>query len=177
MKGPIGAGLIEANDSIRVAVAEMESARGGACCGGGRLPAATPRERDEDCLAPADDYILRAERTLKEGPRSLGQGVTQIHESPAEALLALATQTIVDRRGSYGPPKEHFDRTVAAINAIFSHKLNSPLTSSDWAQIMILDKLARHQGTARSSDTPIDIAGYAACLAECEALPDRTGRA
>lgn len=174
MKGPIGAGLIEANDSIRVAVAEMESAR--SCCNGGRLPAATPRERDEDCLAPADDYILRAERELKEGPRSLGQGVTQIHDSPAEALLALATQTIVDRRGSYGPPKEHFDRTVAAINAIFSHKLVSPLTSSDWAQIMILDKLARFQGTAKTSDTPIDIAGYAACLAECEALPDRTGR-
>ena len=33
---------------------------------------------------------------------------------------------------------------------------------------MILDKLARHQGTAKTSDTPIDLAGYAACLAECE---------
>jgi len=173
MKGPIGAGLIEANDSIRVAVAEMESAR--ACCGGGRLPAATPREQDEDCLVPPEHYILRAEMELKAG-RPLGQGVTQIHDSPAEALLALATQTIVDRRRTYGPPREHFERTVAAINAIFSHKLVSPLTSGDWSLIMILDKAARHQGPARSSDTPIDIAGYAACLAECEALPDRTGR-
>jgi hypothetical protein len=34
---------------------------------------------------------------------------------------------------------------------------------------MILDKLARHQGSARSADTPIDLAGYAACLAEVEA--------
>jgi len=33
---------------------------------------------------------------------------------------------------------------------------------------MILDKLARHQGTAKTADTPIDLAGYAACLAECE---------
>jgi len=175
MRGPIGAGLIESNDSIRVAVAEMESARGGACCGGGKLPAATPRERDEDCLVPPEHYILRAEMELKAG-RPLGQGVTQIHESPAEALLALATQTIVDRRRTYGPPREHFERTVAAINAIFSHKLVSPLTCGDWSLIMILDKAARHQGPARSSDTPIDIAGYAACLAECEALPDRTGR-
>jgi len=171
MKGPIGAGLIEANDSIRVAVAEMEQARGEpSCCAGGRMPVAKPEP---------DDYILRAERELKgqQTSRPLGAGVMACDQSPAESLLERAIETIVDRRGSYGPPKEHFDRTVAAINAIFSHKLVSPLTAAEWAQIMILDKLARHQGTARSSDTPIDIAGYAACLAECEALPDRTGRA
>ena len=54
------------------------------------------------------------------------------------------------------------------MNAIFSGKLKEPLTESDWAMIMILDKLARHQGTAKSADTPVDLAGYAACLHECE---------
>jgi hypothetical protein len=34
---------------------------------------------------------------------------------------------------------------------------------------MLLDKVARHMGTARTADTPVDLAGYAACLAECEA--------
>jgi hypothetical protein len=86
----------------------------------------------------------------------------------AEHLLRTAIHTVGARRSTYGPPKEHFSRTVAAINAIFSHKLREPLTEADWAQIMILDKLARHQGTARSTDTPVDLAGYAACLAECE---------
>lgn len=91
--------------------------------------------------------------------------------SPAESLLTHATNVIRQRRGTYGPPKEHFARTVAAVNAIFAHKLREPLTEADWAMIMILDKLARHQGTSRSSDTPVDLAGYAACLAECEAAP------
>lgn len=86
----------------------------------------------------------------------------------AEQLLATATATIQQRRRTYGPPAEHFAKTVAAVNAIFASKLREPLTVGDWAQIMILDKLARHQGTARSADTPVDLAGYAACLAEVE---------
>ena len=99
------------------------------------------------------------------------QEANVIHDtkSTAEQLLDLATRTIRDRRSSYGPPAEHFQKTVAAVNAIFGHKLREPLTVADWAQIMILDKLARHQGVAKSADTPVDIAGYAACLAEVEA--------
>lgn len=89
--------------------------------------------------------------------------------TPAEQLLQTAIATVAQRRATYGPPREHFAKTVAAVNAIFSHKLREPFTEADWAQVMILDKLARHQGTARSSDTPVDLAGYAACLAECEA--------
>lgn len=86
----------------------------------------------------------------------------------AEHLLRTAIHTVGARRATYGPPKQHFARTVAAINAIFSHKLREPLTESDWAMVMILDKLARHHGPSKSADTPVDLAGYAACLAECE---------
>jgi hypothetical protein len=86
----------------------------------------------------------------------------------AEHLLRTAIHTVGARRATYGPPKQHFAKTVAAVNAIFAHKLAEPLTEADWAQIMILDKLARHQGTSKSKDTPVDLAGYAACLAECE---------
>ena len=89
----------------------------------------------------------------------------------AERLLDTARATIRQRRNTYGPPAEHFAKTVAAVNAIFADKLRSPLTVADWAQIMILDKLARHQGVARSADTPVDLAGYAACLAEVETTP------
>lgn len=114
-------------------------------------------------------HLVRMVRALQESemkdPNHPGYGDVV---TPAESLLVTATNTIRQRRSTYGPPREHFRRTVAAINAIFADKLREPLTESDWAQIMILDKLARHQGTSRSADTPVDLAGYAACLAECE---------
>lgn len=91
-------------------------------------------------------------------------------DNAAEQLLVTAIETIAARRKTYGPCKEHFKKTVDAVNAIFAAKLREPLTEADWACIMILDKLARHQGTAKSTDTPVDLAGYAACLAECECL-------
>lgn len=115
-------------------------------------------------------HLVRMVRALQEAsvkdPNDPGSGGDVV--TPAESLLVTATDTIRQRRKTYGPPREHFRRTVAAINAIFADKLREPLTEADWAQIMILDKLARHQGTSRSSDTPVDLAGYAACLAECE---------
>lgn len=105
-------------------------------------------------------YLIHAIRELRESK--------MIDTNPAQQLLDEASRVIAQRRLTYGPPREHFSRTVAAINAIFYDKLREPLTEADWAQIMILDKLARHQGTSRSTDTPVDLAGYAACLAECE---------
>ena len=90
----------------------------------------------------------------------------------AERLLQDSIKVVRERRSNYGNPAEHFTRTVNAINAIFADKLKEPFTPSDWAQVMLLDKLARHNGTAKSTDTPIDLAGYAACLAECEEVAD-----
>lgn len=86
----------------------------------------------------------------------------------AEQLLATALDVVRERRGTYGPPGEHFRRTVGLVNALFAGKLREPLTEADWAQVMILDKLARHQGEKKNADTPVDLAGYAACLAEVE---------
>lgn len=108
-------------------------------------------------------HLVRMVRHLQEQP------VAVLPETVAEQLLDTASRTIRQRRSTYGPPAEHFAKTVAAVNAIFAHKLREPLTVADWAQIMILDKLARHQGAAKSADTPVDLAGYAACLAEVEA--------
>jgi hypothetical protein len=92
-------------------------------------------------------------------------------ETPCAAvqLLEQAREAVIDRHGKYGPPVEHFSRTCGMVNAAFAGVLKRPLTPADWALIMLLDKVARHMGTARTADTPIDLAGYAACLAECEA--------
>lgn len=124
------------------------------------------------------DWILRGDRELRGGredrpqppPRLTGDGITAAgEESHAERLLRLAADTTRERRANYSPPREHFARTVGAINAIFAHKLREPFTPADWAMVMILDKCARYQGDRKTADQITDIAGYAACLSECEA--------
>lgn len=117
------------------------------------------------------DWILRGERELKGEPRQLGDGVlAETHETnPAERLLLDALDVIRDRRPKYGGPRDHFRRTVGMINAAFAEVLKRPLTEADWAVIMTLDKVARYMGPTKTTDGPIDIAGYAACLAEVEA--------
>lgn len=113
--------------------------------------------------------VRHHQETAMKDPNHPGYGAEVV--TPAESLLVHATNVVRQRRSTYGPPAEHFAKTVSAVNAIFGHKLREPLTVADWAQIMILDKLARHQGAAKSADTPVDLAGYAACLAEVEARP------
>lgn len=114
-------------------------------------------------------HLIRFVRQLQEqpvkDPNHPGYGADVM--TPGDQLLDTAARTIRQRRKTYGPAREHFARTVGAINAIFRHKLREPLTEEDWAQIMILDKLARHQEKPHH-DNRIDTAGYAACWAECE---------
>lgn len=90
-------------------------------------------------------------------------------ELPAERLLLDALAVIKDRRPKYGGPLQHFRRTVGMINAAFSDVLKRPLTEADWAIFMTLDKVARYCGPNKTPDGPVDLAGYAACLAEVEA--------
>jgi hypothetical protein len=154
-----------------------------ACCEGGRCHPAgddeEPTTIDEPEAGIPVDWILRGERELKQEPetvwhdiRQLGDGLTANQEAtPAEALLHQAIEVIRDRRPKYGGPLNHFSKTVGMINAAFADVLKRPLTPADWAVIMTLDKVARHMGPAKTLDTPVDLAGYAACLAECEAKP------
>ena len=88
---------------------------------------------------------------------------------PAEKLLLDALAVVRDRRPKYGGPLQHFKRTVGMINAAFGEIFKRPLTEADWAIFMTLDKVARYCGPSKTTDGPIDLAGYAACLAEVEA--------
>lgn len=125
------------------------------------------------------DWILQGERELHDDYRQTGDGilnapVDRLYPEPAaqndaERLLLDALAVIRDRRPKYGGPREHFRRTVGMINAAFAGVLTRPLTMSDWALIMTLDKVARFLGPTKTPDQITDLAGYAACLAECEA--------
>lgn len=156
------------NRIIRELVEARQQAR--ACCEGSRM-SCTDSSTKATLFPEPDEAIEDLDLDLDSAeplPGAFDGSLPTGGEPPAERLLERAVAVIRQRRQSYGPPREHFAKTVAAINAIFAHKLREPLTVADWAQIMILDKLARHQGTAKTADTPIDLAGYAACLAECE---------
>lgn len=135
-------------------------------------PIHDPDDQEVEDRVPSD-WILRGERELKREqaePRLPGDGLLRDETPQAERLLLDAVDIIRQRRATYGPPGQgHFAKTVGMINALFAHKLREPLTQAEWAQIMILDKLARYQGPTRTVDGPLDIAGYAACLAEVEA--------
>ena len=83
-----------------------------------------------------------------------------------ESLLRETMQAVAARAVVYGSANHHFARTIGAINAMFKHKFNEDLTPSDWAMMMMIDKIAREQHTPKR-DNAVDIAGYAACLAQC----------
>lgn len=135
-------------------------------------PIHDPEDQEVEDRIP-HDWILRGERELKRDktePSLSGDSLGGEGSPPAEKLLLDTVDVIRSRRATYGPPGAgHFAKTVNMVNALFADKLREPLTQADWAQIMILDKLARYQGPSKTADGPTDIAGYAACLAEVEA--------
>lgn len=139
---------------------------------------------DEEDIDPTDiddpgeaaipvDWILRGEKELKAEREAtstpvmpLGFGVMsngEVDGTPAERLLLDALDAVRDRRGKYGPPINHFSITVRLVNACFG----TSFTESDWATIMVLDKIARSRGPMDCRDNDVDLAGYAACRAEC----------
>ncbi len=128
------------------------------------------------------DHILRGEQELKHFTGDeIEPEATLIEEAEgppvAVQLLDTARAAVLDRHRVYGPPQEHFARTVGMVNSLFASVLKRPLTTSDWARIMLLDKLARDLGPRPHPDNAVDLAGYAACLAECNASAPPADRA
>jgi hypothetical protein len=132
-----------------------------------------------DEMAPSDAMILTeddAADVAEETDKAAQIGDGRVFPEPETAgppvavrLLEQATAAVKDRHAVYGPPTAHFARTVGMVNSLFADVLRRPLTTADWARIMILDKLARDLGPRPHADNAVDLAGYAACLAECQA--------
>lgn len=108
------------------------------------------------------DFIARAAREIE--ARHTQQ--TRDGGFDAAELVSEVVATLQQRRKTYGPPAEHFARTIGMINALLKDKLREPLTVEDWPKIMMCDKLARDQELP-IKDTVIDLLGYSCCLAEC----------
>lgn len=89
-------------------------------------------------------------------------------ETPREQILTEAAGLITgDRNKTYGPPTENFANTAALWNVQIGHKLKTPLTAADVAQLMVQLKMARMIAQPKR-DNYVDAAGYLACGWECE---------
>lgn len=80
-----------------------------------------------------------------------------------ECLDAAGKAVLTDRSREYGHPEDSF----ALIAALWSRYTGCDISTADVAAMMILLKLARVEGNPRHMDSWVDIAGYAACGAEC----------
>lgn len=98
-------------------------------------------------------------------------------------LLNAALDAVNRRPKAYGPPERNFDR-IAALWTVYvdgkyaqwgdgalRHVDCLQFDAVDVACMMILMKVARIEETPDHDDSWIDIAGYAACGAECAAGP------
>ena len=76
-------------------------------------------------------------------------------------------ETIIngERQGTYGNAEDNF----ANIAAFWSTYLNTPIDSTDVANMMILMKVARNSSGVYKDDNYIDICGYAALGGEIAA--------
>lgn len=87
------------------------------------------------------------------------------------ALLAEALQiTHHDRNANYGDPEDNFQHIANLWNDYLhvSRPDIPDLSSKDVAIFQILQKIARLGNNPNHYDSALDIAGYAACLADCQ---------
>lgn len=98
------------------------------------------------------------------------------HYSPRAQVLEAAIQAVMqDRNASYGPPESNFQDIADAWNWYLARKLPEvrakQISAIDVAHMMILMKMARLKYNPMHRDSKVDVAGYAACAAECEPKP------
>lgn len=85
-----------------------------------------------------------------------------------ERVLEEAGNIISGNRDlQYGEPEESFTAIADLWNAYIDKTIT--LTAKDVAMMMVLFKVAREATGQSKRDNLIDIAGYAACAAECKA--------
>ena len=143
--------IADANDLVRAAVAMRRE----------RQAAGKPVEEWYGVTEP-----MPKKTSAEVAPSDSGTSDEVSSQQPvtvAEQTLRGAIEAVRDRHTKYGPPREHFSRTAALVNAAFG----TNFTPADWALVMVLDKVARLRGPTPTTDGGIDIAGYGSCYEEC----------
>ena len=87
-----------------------------------------------------------------------------------ECLDHAAKAVLTDRNAAYGEPEDSF----GVIAGMWSVYLGRPVSSYDVACMMALLKIVRAKQNPHHDDSWTDLAGYAACGAECAEKMDST---
>jgi len=95
----------------------------------------------------------------------------------AGRVLWQAMVAVRDREAAYGPPADHWKRTVGFANVILADKLKPgyEITPDDWGLLMVGDKMARWLGPDGGTDQLVDIAGYADGIGRLRGDADQEG--
>lgn len=91
-------------------------------------------------------------------------GMTAEPTSIRIAVLEAAREAVIGRPASYGAPEDSFGRLAEVWCAIFPERR---WTAADVALALAALKLVRLSFNPEHRDSAVDLAGYAACLAEC----------
>jgi len=91
-----------------------------------------------------------------------------------QILEEAATIVTKDRATAYEEPEDSFRNIARFWNAYLAAKRDPEITPADVAQMMILLKIARLTNNPGHYDSAMDVAGYAACLADVAAVTQLT---
>ena len=83
-----------------------------------------------------------------------------------QILEEAITVVTKDRATAYEEPEDSFKNIARLWNAYLAAKRDPEITSADVANMMILLKIARLTNNPSHYDSALDVAGYAACLAD-----------
>jgi len=89
-----------------------------------------------------------------------------------ECLDAAAGCVLRDRNNEYGGPEDSF----SLISSLWSAYLGVVVDTVDVAMMMGMLKMARIRGNKGYADGFVDLAGYAACGAECATAQEEIGK-
>lgn len=105
-------------------------------------------------------------------PVPVPQEVPPETPKPRQMLLHHALEiTSRDRNKAYGDPEDNFQNIADFWNTYMRQAKSAAavFTSQDVAHLMILMKMARLSKNPAHYDSLLDVAGYAACAADCQA--------
>lgn len=96
---------------------------------------------------------------------------TKLHSHRAILLQEALQITTKDRNAAYGNPEDNFSNIASYwVRYLTQAKaVDIVITPQDVAHMMILMKMARLATNPLHYDSLLDIAGYAACAADCQA--------
>ena len=116
-------------------------------CGNTIIPCFTERELDT-CLEAI----------------ALSEARSQPEPTTRKTVLEAAAAAVCGHRATdYGTPEDNF----GAIAHLWSVYKGAHFTATDVAMMMALLKIARIKSGTATADSFVDLAGYAACAAEC----------